>query len=116
MREYAAYKDLGVEWIGEIPVHWDFLRMKNAFTFGKGLNITKADLVDEGIPVVSYGQIHSKNNTGVHMLMKAILTVENAPLYLWEIFYSQIHLRIITALVIVCLLIIKETYLLDTIL
>lgn len=80
MREYAAYKDLGVEWIGEIPVHWDFLRMKNAFTFGKGLNITKADLVDEGIPVVSYGQIHSKNNTGVHISKDLIRYVDESHL------------------------------------
>lgn len=75
---YAEYKDSGVEWIGEIPVHWDFLRMKNVFTFGKGLNITKADLVDEGIPVVSYGQIHSKNNTGVHISKNLIRYVDES--------------------------------------
>ena len=75
---YAEYKDSGVEWIGEIPVHWDFLRMKNVFTFGKGLNITKADLVDEGIPVVSYGQIHSKNNTGVHISKDLIRYVDES--------------------------------------
>ena len=38
--------------------------MKSIYNFGKGLNITKADLVDKGIPVISYGQIHSKLNTG----------------------------------------------------
>ena len=60
-------KDSGVAWIGTIPKQWCVVRLKNKYTFGKGLSITKADLVDEGVPVVSYGQIHSKNNTGTHL-------------------------------------------------
>lgn len=61
---YDKYKDSGIAWIGEIPEHWEVRRMKSIYNFGKGLNITKADLVDKGIPVISYGQIHSKLNTG----------------------------------------------------
>lgn len=57
-------KDSGIEWIGEIPEHWEVRRMKSIYNFGKGLSITKADLVDKGIPVISYGQIHSKLNIG----------------------------------------------------
>lgn len=61
---YDKYKDSGIAWIGEIPEHWEVKRMKSIYNFGKGLNITKADLVDKGIPVISYGQIHSKLNIG----------------------------------------------------
>lgn len=61
---YDKYKDSGIAWIEEIPEHWEVKRMKSIYNFGKGLNITKADLVDKGIPVISYGQIHSKLNTG----------------------------------------------------
>ena len=61
---YDKYKDSGIAWIGEIPEHWEVRRMKSIYNFGKGLNITKADLVDKGISVISYGQIHSKLNTG----------------------------------------------------
>lgn len=61
---YDKYKDSGIAWIGEIPEHWKVRRMKSIYNFGKGLNITKADLVDKGIPVISYGQIHSKLNIG----------------------------------------------------
>ncbi len=57
-------KDSGIEWIGKIPEHWEVRRMKSIYNFGKGLSITKADLVDKGIPVISYGQIHSKLNIG----------------------------------------------------
>ena len=28
MRRYPAYKDSGVEWIGEIPAHWEVKRLK----------------------------------------------------------------------------------------
>ncbi len=61
------YKDSGLKWIGRIPETWKVDRFKNKFKTGKGLNITKGDLVSEGIPVVSYGQIHSKQNTGTRL-------------------------------------------------
>lgn len=61
------YKDSGLKWIGKIPETWKVDRFKNRFKTGKGLNITKGDLVPEGIPVVSYGQVHSKQNTGTHL-------------------------------------------------
>lgn len=64
MKKYEAYKNSGVEWIGEIPEGWNTNRMKFLFSFSRGLNITKADLTKVGIPVISYGQIHSKQNTG----------------------------------------------------
>lgn len=57
--------DSGIEWIGKIPKHWETNRIKNIFRNGKGLPITKENLIDEGLAVVSYGQIHSKTNTGV---------------------------------------------------
>ena len=58
-------KNSGVEWIGEIPEKWSVVPLKSKFSFGKGLPIKKDDLVEEGIPVISYGQIHAKWNTGV---------------------------------------------------
>lgn len=61
----APMKDSGVDWIGEIPQDWKVFPLKYLFSFGKGLPITKENLIEEGIPVVSYGQIHAKWNTGV---------------------------------------------------
>ena len=60
----AEMKDSGVEWIGKIPEGWEVEPFKQLYELGKGLSITKADLVQKGIPVISYGQIHSKSNTG----------------------------------------------------
>ena len=53
-------KDSGVEWIGQVPEHWDIKRFRNLFDFGKGLSITKENLQDEGIPCVNYGEVHSR--------------------------------------------------------
>ena len=57
-------KDSGIEWIGQIPEHWKTAPFKSIYSLGKGLSITKADLVVQGVPVISYGQIHSKKNKG----------------------------------------------------
>lgn len=59
-KKYNAYKDSGVEWLGEIPSDWDTLRFRDICDFGKGLNITKENLEDTGIPCVNYGEVHSK--------------------------------------------------------
>lgn len=47
-----------------LPAGWECARFRKLFFFGKGLSITKENLVDEGVPVISYGQVHSKANTG----------------------------------------------------
>ena len=61
----ARMKDSGIEGIGLIPENWDETRrVKDIFTLSKGLPITKDNLIDEGLPVISYGQVHSKDNTG----------------------------------------------------
>lgn len=58
----------GIEWIQNIPSNWKVARLKNLFSFGKGLPITKDNLVEDGIPVISYGQIHAKINPGTEIV------------------------------------------------
>ena len=60
-------KDSGIEWIGEIPEDWDISKVKREFSYGSGLPITKENLIENGVPVISYGQIHAKFNTGVKL-------------------------------------------------
>lgn len=59
-QKYAEYKDSGVEWLGNIPSHWDMSKLRYLFDFSKGLSITKENLQDEGVPCVNYGEVHSK--------------------------------------------------------
>lgn len=61
IKSNVKMKDSGVEWLGEIPEHWKVSKLRFLFSFSTGLNITKANLIDEdGIPCVNYGEIHSK--------------------------------------------------------
>lgn len=64
MRRYDEYKETGIKWIPQIPNNWGIEPFGRHFSFGKGLPITKADLLSEGEAVISYGQIHSKLNRG----------------------------------------------------
>ncbi len=60
-------KDSGVAWIEKIPVEWDVKSIKAIFSFDKGLPITKDNLCESGVPVISYGQIHLKENSGIYI-------------------------------------------------
>lgn len=71
-------KDSGVAWVTHIPKDWGVIPLKTIASFGKGLPITKADLVEAGIPVVSYGQIHSKLNSGTHLQTELIRYVSES--------------------------------------
>lgn len=57
---HIKMKDSGVKWIGEVPEHWEVKKFRYLFSFSKGLNITKENLQEKGIPCVNYGEIHSK--------------------------------------------------------
>lgn len=70
-------KDSGVSWIGEIPADWEIVPWKSHFSHHKGLPITKADLTETGIPIISYGQIHSKMNSGTHVTPNLIRFVSD---------------------------------------
>lgn len=65
IRGNRPMKDSGIEWLCDIPVEWNIKRLKTMFGFGKGLPITKENLIEAGASVISYGQIHSKINTGI---------------------------------------------------
>ncbi len=79
------YKNSGLKWVCEIPADWTVTRNKYLFESGKGLSITKDNLIDEGLPVVSYGQIHSKSNTGTEIKKELLRYVD----YTYQDFYPQ---------------------------
>lgn len=64
MERYSSYKPTSMQWLKEIPSHWEVAPFARHFSYGKGLPITKADLTQEGVAVISYGQVHSKLNKG----------------------------------------------------
>ncbi|HIW31606.1 MAG TPA: restriction endonuclease subunit S [Candidatus Paenibacillus intestinavium] len=54
-------KDSGIEWIGEIPSHWDTVKMKRLGNIRNGLTYKPIDIVDseEGILVLRSGNIQN---------------------------------------------------------
>ena len=53
MERYDSYKDSGVDWIGQIPEHWEILPGKYLFSENKKLN----DHQDRKVLSLSYGNI-----------------------------------------------------------
>jgi type I restriction enzyme S subunit len=49
----VGMKDSGIEWIGEIPKHWNVSKFKFYFEFGMGQTILKENLTADGYPVLS---------------------------------------------------------------
>jgi len=76
MSRYETYKPSGIQWIGEVPEHWDRKRFRYCFENSKGLSITKENLVEVGIPCVNYGEIHSKYGFKVDPEVNELLCVD----------------------------------------
>ncbi|MBN1573615.1 MAG: restriction endonuclease subunit S [Deltaproteobacteria bacterium] len=57
MKRYPAYKDSGIEWLGEIPEHWEKKRLKYLCQFKNGFAFNSDSYVDEGIAIIRIGDI-----------------------------------------------------------
>jgi type I restriction enzyme S subunit len=53
-KKYPSYKDSGVEWLGDIPTHWNTKRLKNVIraSITDGPHETP-EFIDEGVPFLS---------------------------------------------------------------
>jgi len=78
MKQYDSYKDSGVEWIGEVPSHWEIVPLKFTGEFGNGLTYSPKDVVDYGILVLRSSNIQNsslsfEDNVYVSNVSKALL-------------------------------------------
>lgn len=71
MSEYL-YKETENEFISDIPTHWDFKRLGSFGVFKKGRGIAKSDIVEEGINAVLYGDIYTKYDLKVEVVVRRI--------------------------------------------
>ena len=55
-------KDSGVEWIGEIPSHWELRKGSTIGNYSKGKGIKKDEVRETGLPCIRYGEIYTKYN------------------------------------------------------
>lgn len=82
MRKAKLVHNADMRWDIDFPSHWNLQRIRQLFTFKKGLSITKADLEENGISVINYGQVHSKKNSGVGLHDELIKFVNEKYLYI----------------------------------
>ena len=54
MRKYDSYKDSGVEWIGEIPRHWEVIRLGMLGTFSSSGIDKKSTENEETVRMINY--------------------------------------------------------------
>ena len=60
-RPYPAYKDSEVEWLGEVPKHWEVQSLGTFGRFFKGSGGIKADETEQGVPCVRYGDLYTRH-------------------------------------------------------
>ena len=58
---YPAYKPSSVEWLEDLPEHWQAQRLGNIGRFSKGSGGTKADERKVGTPCIRYGDIYTQH-------------------------------------------------------
>ena len=58
----APLKPSNVEWLGDVPEHWEVVQLGRVGVFFKGSGGTKDDEVPNGIPCVRYGDLYTTHN------------------------------------------------------
>ena len=62
MKQYRTYKDSGVEWIGEIPEHWEVKRLKFIGSFSSS-GIDKKTIKGEPlVKIINFTDIYKTKN------------------------------------------------------
>lgn len=73
MIKYDKYKPSGIEWLGDIPEHWDVKRVKDLGEYQSGEYINALDFLDEGYPVYGgngfRGYAAEYNHNGSYILI-----------------------------------------------
>ena len=54
---YEKYKDSGVEWLGEIPEHWEIKKLKSVADLINGYAFKNEDYKEKGIPIIQIGNV-----------------------------------------------------------
>jgi type I restriction enzyme S subunit len=97
----VEFKDSGVEWIGEIPTHWEKLKIRNILSKkpDNGLFKRKDDFVEnDGFGFVNVADLFNDNNTiKIDKLSKVIVTkdeLNKAVLEEGDIFFVRSSLKL----------------------
>ena len=59
LKPYPTMKDSGVEWLGEVPEHWEVTKLGQMGRLSKGSGGNKEDEVPVGVPCIRYGDLYT---------------------------------------------------------
>ncbi|MGM0984370.1 MAG: restriction endonuclease subunit S [Pseudomonadota bacterium] len=102
--KYPEYKDSGVEWLGEVPAHWEVPRLKHLARIRNGRDYKDVEVESGGYPVIGSGGEFSRANNylykGESVLLGRKGTIDK-PLYIngpfWTVdtmFYTELSSRV----------------------
>ena len=58
----VAMKDSGVEWLGEVPAHWEIVQLKRAVVLQRGHDLPSEEREEGEIPIVSSGGVTGRHH------------------------------------------------------
>ena len=79
-KAYPKYKNTEIPELGEIPDHWELIRLGNLGSFSKGSGGTKEDEVDHGLPCIRYGDLYTYHKYFITK-SRSFITPQNAEEY-----------------------------------
>ena len=65
-KHYDRMMDSGVEWLGEVPAHWEVRRLGQIGAFSKGRGGSKEDEQQSGVPCIRYGDLYTTHQYFIH--------------------------------------------------
>lgn len=86
-KAYPEYKDSGVEWLGEIPNHWEMLRHKYVAFFTKGKNPTNLleQPLKNALPYLSMECLRNNTTDKYALISNDVrIALEGQPLIIWD--------------------------------
>lgn len=82
MNRYESYKDSGVEWLGEVPEHWDIKKLKHILNFQTGGTPSSGHTLfyDGDLPWVTISDLNGRYTNQTHFISKYGQRSANIPL------------------------------------
>lgn len=98
--QYPEYKDSGVEWLGEVPAHWEVPKLKHLVRIRNGRDYKAVEVDSGGYPVIGSGGEFSRADSYLYKGKSVLLgrkgTIDK-PLYIdgpfWTVdtmFYTEL--------------------------
>ena len=73
MKKYQNYKSSGIEWIGEIPQHWNITKLNRFVFFQEGSGLRTFQFTEDGIKVICVTNI---TESGIDFSYKKFISTE----------------------------------------